>query len=218
MALVTRKEFAAICGCSLAIINTNVNRSKIAVLPNKKIDTESQLNKNFKKLRALTKKTRAAKKAPKVIEIEKEVMVYSQPEPKRTSKEEQEINDRADNIVDWQERKIIADAKKAERDSELKALQLEKMMGQLIPVELMRRILKINIQNVFMSFENELINIASIYCDILAGGDRKKLADITKQMRDNLARIIADTNKNAAKEIRGVVTDYSETRSRGERK
>jgi len=121
-------------------------------------------------------------------------------------------------LITLEKRKRKADVIKAETDSELKKLQLEKMMGKLIPVDLMQGILKINIQNIFMSFDNELVNIASIYCDVMAGGDRSKLSDIVHKMRENLGRIISDTKLNAAKEIEGVINEYSEVRSRGERK
>lgn len=69
-----------------------------------------------------------------------------------------------------------------------------------------------------MSFENELVNIASVYCDILAGGDRSKLSEIVDLMRQHLSTVIKETKKNAAKEIRGAIDEYSVTRSRGERK
>jgi len=212
MAEVTRNEFAAICNVAVNLINTYVGRKKINVLPNKLIDTEDVLNKIFSQNR----KKLAIKKKGESKKIVSKKTTPDKPEPKnrktRAQKKEEEF---IDNLS---LRKLTADTEKSERDNELKKIQLEKMMGKLIPVDLVHGILKINVQNVFISFENELINLASIYCDIMAGGDRSKLSEIIDLMRQNLHRIISETKNNAAKEIEGVINEYSETRSRGEKK
>lgn len=214
MAIVTRSEFAAICNTTTAVIATNVSRKKINSFSDKTIDTNDPLNKIFLKLRkqkdikdALN--VRQQKKKPEP-EESKEAPVKKTPR-KKSSKEEQE---NSSLIL----RKLRAETSKAEKDNEIKTLTLEKMTGKLIPVDLMTGILKINIQNIFRSFENELMNIASIYCDIMAAGDRGKLSEVIDLMRQNLHRIIKETKTNAAKEIEGVINEYAETRSRGERK
>ena len=217
MAIVNRDEFAAICNMSRNSVNTYVVRQKIEVRDDKLIDTETPLNKIFIKLRRKFEKKPTVRKVKKVVEqvVEKESEVSTEKPEKAKKKRSSKSED--DLIDNFAFRKLKAETEKAERDNELKQLQLEKMMGQLIPVDLMHGIFKINIQNIFMSFENELVNIASIYCDILAGGDRGKLSEIIDLMRQNLSRIIEDTKTNAAKEIEGTINEYSETRSRGER-
>lgn len=210
MGKVSRKEFAIIADCSVNTIHTYVGRDKVIVGDDKLIDTEHVINKHFIKMRKLNKGMKTNFNAAKGDERQS---VQKTTKRRKRKKDESQL----DEITRWSVRKEKANAVKAELDTELKKLQLEKMMGQLIPVDLMRGILKINIQNIFMSFENELVNIASIYCDILAGGDRKRLAQITDEMRVHLSRIIKETKKNTAKEIKGVVIEYSETRSRGQR-
>ena len=208
MAELTRDEFAAICGVSRNAINTYIGRRKINVLRNKLIDPTDELNKVFVKLRKQKSRNRVPVPINRTTKRKNENIT----KPGSKSKSDDSDDD------EWYKRKMIADAIKAETDSELKKLQLEKMMGKLIPVDLMHGIFKINVQNVFRSFENELVNLASIYTDILAGGDRSKLSEIVDVMRQNLSRIIKETKNNAAKEIEGVINEYSETRSRGERK
>lgn len=215
MAELTREELASICSVSRNAINTYVGRKKINVLENGKIDTEDVLNSIFIKSRKIKAKEKELKTPVQKTTSEENKAPNKKPTATRKSKAEREEEAYNSNLT---LRKLKADTQKAERDNELKQLQLEKMMGKLIPVDLVHGILKINIQNIFISFENDLQNIASIYCDILSGGDRGKLSEIIERMRKELHRIISETKINSANEIKGVVNEYAETRSRGEKK
>jgi len=215
MSELTREEFAAICGVTRNAINTYVGRRKINVLEDGKIDTEDVLNKIFIKARKQKAQEKKIKAVPSNA-AKNQPTTSSQKKPtRRKTKAEREEEEQNSNLT---LRKLKSDTEKAERENEIKKLTLEKMMGQLMPVDLMHGIFKINIQNVFKSFENELVNLASIYCDIMAGGDRSKLSEVIDSMRTNLHRIIKETKANSKKEIEGVINEYAETRSRGERK
>jgi hypothetical protein len=239
MALVTRKEFAEMCGVDVNYINTYVSRKKISVLPSKKIDTDNPLNVIFKKNLKKTQKEkleeqraekRERKTVPKVEELsefEKKrlaklyaetVEVFTPEETPRERREREKQNEDDKETVSWDLRKKIADAKRAERAAEKELLMVEKMMGNLMPVDMVEQILRVNIQDIFKTFENELINLASIYCDILAGGNREKLADIIKKIRHKLEDTVKRIETTAAQEIENVVSEYAESRSRGERK
>ena len=235
MALVNREEFAALCGKERNYINTYIGRGKIMLTDLKQIDTDNPVNKLFKKnCLNLAKKSalveKQAKKQPTKQEISDTyeqvvekveaipVKVYSKTETteQTTKRKKQYVEDQ--DSVNWDARKKKADALKAERGAELAQLQVEKMMGNLMPVDLVEMILKVNIQDIFKTFENELINLGSIYCDILAGGDREKLAEIVTKLRLKLSETIKRIESTAAQEIDNVVEDYAEVRNRGERK
>ena len=245
MAIVTRAEFASICNRTVAIINTNVSRKKISTLPDKTIDTENPLNKIFfkkckkedaDKLEEQRAEKRQAKSAPEssaapisepaVRKLYEEVVEKVEPKVERFTKVEtpaekkarEKQNEEDAELVDWKKRKEKADALKAERQAELAQLQVEKLMGSLMPVDLAEMMLKINIQDIFRTFEIELHNMASIYCDILAGGDRKKLAEIVSKLRLKLNEVIKRVEETAAQEIENAIEEYAEVRSRGERK
>ena len=87
-------------------------------------------------------------------------------------------------MLSWDARKKRADALKAESSAEKEALAVKKMMGQLMPTELVEQILRINIQNIFKEFGAGSLNIASTYCDIMANGDRTLLGEIELSLRD----------------------------------
>lgn len=215
MAIVTRKEYAEISGIDAKSIGVYVKRKKLVELSDKRLDTEAPMNKMFiqlrkqKKLTATTKKEKTALKDKSKPPEE----IHTQLPPKKTA-EEKRSDKENDNLI---LRKLKADTEKAEADNELKNLQLEKMMGKLIPVDLMHGVIKINIQNIFFTFENDLINIASIYCDKMAGGDRSMLSAVIADIRPRLERLIKETKTNAAKEIEVLIEDYANTRSRGQR-
>ena len=230
MALVTRQEWADLCGKPLNYINTYIGRKKISVLSNKMIDTENELNKifkkNCKKLNAAppkeTKKPTSFKEVIENVmpETSKEMLdeIFTKPETAKEKKLREAQNEEDEEKLSWDMRKKIADALKAERAAELAQLQVDKMMGALMPTELVETILRVNIQDILKTFENSCINLASIYCTILAKGDRTKLAEITGKLRIELASIVKRTEASAAQEIEGVIEEYSEARNRGERK
>ena len=137
--------------------------------------------------------------------------------PEQTKKREKQ-NEEEQEWVDWDMRKKIADALKAEKAAELAQLQVDKLMGNLMPVDMVEMIFKMNTQDIFKTFENELINLASIYCDILAGGNREKLSEIIKQLRQRLTDTIERIKENTAAEIENAIESYAEARSRGEKK
>lgn len=240
MPILTRADFAIVCKTTPAVINTNISRKKISTLATDKklIDTENPLNKIFKKnqlalANGKVKDERAEKKQQKyqeaagfrkVIEdalpdADPEIIdeIFSKEETKTNKKINAAKNEEDKERVDWDLRKKKADAIKAEKAAEMQGIQIEKLNGKLMPVDLVKTILKVNIQHINKTYEQDLINIASIYCDILAGGSRDKLAEIILELRTKLNDVIKRTEQTAYQEIENVIDDYAETRSRGER-
>lgn len=214
MARISRRDYAALCGVPYNSVNMAVTRGHVHVDPDKKIDLEHPKNVKFRKRQEKRKKKEQAQKELLGKQEETTTKKAGTGDVKRRSAKD--LKESAE-YRKWARDKEKALTVKAQREAELKTLQVEKMMGKLIPVDLVHQILKINIQNIFISFENELVNIASIYCDIMAGGDRAKLSAVITEMRENLERIIKDTKENSQKEIEGVIDEYSETRNRGEK-
>ena len=114
-------------------------------------------------------------------------------------------------------RRKIADAEKAEKDNELKTLELAKKMGELMPVEMVEKILTVNIRHIIHESKNEWENIASTYTEIL-GGNRSHLSQMVEALNKHMDKLVKEVKKKAAEEIKQVIRDYSEVRSRGQRK
>lgn len=87
----------------------------------------------------------------------------------------------------------------------------------MLPIDLASKIMKINLQSVFRTFEGEAENVAGIFSEVL-GGSRSELSEIIKRMRESLAVAIEKAKEDSAAEIKQAISEYSEVRSRGERK
>jgi len=240
MAKLTRKEFAALCHTNQQVINTNVHRDNL-VVEKKKINTENAQNKAFfdryqKKFdderksinQVYTEVVEVVKKPKKKPLAEPLPIVKKKPRPSgstTSSKKDQDDNEdpsaadlNSQKIVDWTLRKKQADAELVEYRAEHERLKIEKMAGKLIPVDLVFQILNIHNKSIFSTFQSDAENLASVYCEILAEGDRNKLAEIT----DKLSVIInlnVDKSKDLSEmELNNAIAEYSETLNRGQRK
>ena len=114
-------------------------------------------------------------------------------------------------------RQKTANAEYKEREAELKQIQLEKIAGNTLPLDLVDTILTINLQTIFKVFSSELENIATISVEIL-GGSREDLVRITNSQSVILNKLVETAKTNANFEIDRAVAEYSEVRARGERK
>ena len=211
--LITQKDLSLAIGVKLSTLRKHIQRKKLA-RSGKYIDTDYPLNNEYIM-------TQTNGKGLDLTKIEKKESTHI--------KEIGKINpDISTNSVDvksvktkeydsFELRKRKADAEKAERDNELKKIEIQKKMGKLMPIELVEKILTVNIQSIFRAFETEADNIASVYCEIL-GGDRTHLSEMTKRMREHLDGSIKKAKNTAFREIKIAINDYAEVRSRGERK
>lgn len=228
MSLYTRKEFTALCRTTIGIINTNINRGKI-VLFDKKIDSENPINVAFfskysKKAEKEQLERNKKKDAEDNIEAIYDKVVKKATKTvfkKKTTKTEEakrkKANKEAEAFMDWEMRKKKADAVLQERKAEKEQLQLEKMAGKLIPTELAFNIIRVHNQSIFSIFQNDIENQASIFCDVLAGGDRKLLAEVNEKLSKALMDVIQRAEDVALSGIENAIEEYSETRNRGER-
>ena len=226
--LLSPKDFAKAIGKSYALVRKHLSRKKI-IKSGDFIDTEYEINHHYimdqtnGKGLDLSKinepdnepvkdKTNQSPKPPNPVVVEKPIP--PQPKEPRTSKEPSK-----EEVIRWNLdlRKKQADAERAERDNELKAIEIQKKRGELMPVELVRSLFVVNLQSVFRAFEMEADRVASIYCDVL-GGDRTQLAEMAKLMRESLQKCIEDVKQQADEDSKAAIKEYSQVRSRGERK
>ena len=193
------KEFADAYGIKESTVKSYIFRKQLQRDANGLIDTENDRNKLF--ILEMQLKPSGKKKA------ENEVVSKSKKEI------QQKISFEEKQIIDLDHRKRIAETEAKERESELKRIQLEKIAGNLMPVELVEKILVINIQSIFKNFESEMENLARVYVP-----DRDLLAQAISDQKELLSKIIAKTKEDSSIEIENAINEYQETRSRGERK
>lgn len=245
MAILSRKEFASLMGMSdTKIINTNVGRKKIIIgldkdnYPlddRKKLDTDHPTNKAFFDARVKLNNKRKLKSATlsyeSVVEVSKPKTRKKVAHPnvknkseenieflKNQKKEDLERQKLQNKLQALELRKKVADTELQERKAEAEKVKLDKLAGKLIPVELVDNILGIYTRSIFTKFQSSLERLASTYTDILAAGDRNKLSEISGKLAEHLDEIIKGSEEVANKSIEQSIDDYSEVRSRGEKK
>jgi hypothetical protein len=160
----------------------------------------------------LLNRWRQKKTVPKKVVVEEEIII-SKEEKKRISEEKKA----RETFLQIEIRKKIADVELVERNSEIKKMQLEKIAGNTLPLDITTNVLRINLQSIFKTFSSELENMATITVETM-GGTRADLVKITNAQNVMLKKIVELAKENANQEIERYIMEYSETRSRGERK
>lgn len=107
---------------------------------------------------------------------------------------------------------------KAELDIKIKQLNLDKVAGELLPVDLVRGVLSRNGSSFIKSFEQGIENIATIMCEVMAAGDPTMRPRIIGEMKALLSKCIKDAGGMAEREVTTLVDDYSQTNYRGQKK
>lgn len=271
MPLISRKEFAELCGDLYEATNKYIIRGKIDVLPDNKklIDTDNAVNAAFIQERQLFNRTKAlgdklshaviaknkqvakllqpvTKKSKKVTNppAEKEVKLSAKPpdkikiiakpvkeskakapEPKISPAEirqkerilaEQNTQARARMDQDMQKKQL--EIENLELSRQQKLLLLSKSAGNLMPVDLVKGVLKRQASAIINNFEKDIETQVGIMVNVMAGGDPRLHVRFIGEIKELLSRGISRAGKQADEEIIILVDDYSQTLVRGQKK
>jgi hypothetical protein len=145
--------------------------------------------------------------------IEETPVVLTAEERKKLREEEKARRD----LLDYDLRQRRANAEYKERESELKKMQLEKIAGNTLPLDLTKNILKINCQAILIQFLSSIENMVAVTVEEL-GGVRSDNVRITNELKKIFKKTVETCEKNAEREIENAVQEYSEVRARGERR
>ena len=217
---VKRKDFAALCHTTVAVVNTNISSARGKIVEEigeegkKIIDTEHPINKAF------------FDKYQQKFELEKTqgptLKNKSGPKPKKvqlpTRDEEGNLLPGFLEALKWDARKKKADALLKERNAEKALLDVKKMYGEMLPTDFVVELFAAFSKSFFSLFDNSLMNLAGVYCDELAGGDREALTRVNKKLNEELQRIIDESSEIARKDMENKVAEFSNTRRRGQKK
>lgn len=121
------------------------------------------------------------------------------------------------DMLDIDIAKKRADLMLVERNAEVKRMQLEKIMGNTIPLDLGMSIWAVNIKAVYKSLHSQLKNMASTFVET-TGGTKEDYNKIMIEMEIHLNNARDFAKDKAQREIDTLVEEYSEVRSRGDRK
>ena len=215
-----RKGFAAHCHTTYAVVATNVSSARGKIIEEvgpdgkKFIDTEHPINKAFFDKYQL--KFEQEKNQPPT--LKKKSGPKSQRVQMPTKDEEGNPLPEFLEALKWDARKKKADALLKERQAEKALLDVKKMYGEMIPTDFVVELFTTFSKSLFSLFDNSLMNLAAVYCDELAGGDREALTRVNKKLNEELQRIIDSCSDLAKKDMENTVAEFSQTRRKGQKK
>lgn len=245
MALVSKKDFAIALGVPYGTIRSKFSRKQLCCNRKGLIDTEhptnfayilevnggnqnvfdlyhiSGANVKKKSIPATKVVENLTVKAKKVVEVPKtkEVVIVNKtpkltPEERKSMRERDEINK---SLASFELRKKQAEVELVEKNAELKQWELEKKAGKTLPLDMIENMISINYKAVFKSIHSQIKNIAMVMVQQL-GGDKNDLNSIMIEMENVLDTTVKDSKRKASVDIEKLIDEYSEIRSRGERK
>jgi hypothetical protein len=212
------------------ISSTNINKKsspatktqRKIVLPSKEALIDVNLDEIPKKT-VLEKpsKNKASVNVAPAVETEKKNNESLFEIPKKLTEKErielQESKKLRETLASYDMRKREADVKLVERNAELKQMELEKKAGNTLPLDLVKRICVINFQSILNNFLLEVGNMATVTVEEL-GGSRSDTVRISNKLNVIFKKTVESTKLSVAQEIDRAVSEYTEIRSRGERK
>ena len=159
------------------------------------------------------------KPAPKPKPIFKAV---PEPEPEPVTPEvvievEEPTDPNKMNLAQLQRAKELGLVLKNLEEIELKRIQKEKLMGVVVPTDVVKSVFARQMKSVVTTFHqsSDLIATAVVY---KLGGDRAAMAEMKKLLVAEINMAVDKSIELGKKEIDSIVDEYAETRSRGERK
>lgn len=213
MALYTRKEICEKYGIKGPTLRQHIKRGRV-LEQDGYIDTSNYLNKKYLSSQSSAVSKKQTNTAPKKVTKVTEPKTVTPPPKTRKQRQEEEQELIAQKLANnLQIRKDIADTENKERIAELKRIEIEKKAGNLLPVELITKIIAINNKTIFVHMEQEIRNQAATMAK-----DREELALLEANMQKTLSTTIEKAKKDMLAELEGVISEFMSTRKQGEKK
>ena len=205
----TIKEFANATGQKDGTVRQHLNRGLLQKTENGYIDVDDDMVKRY-----IHDKTNGSGLYGAIV---KEAPVKKAKSKEEIQKVSKALSDHEKEIIELDMRKRRNESDLKERQAELARLELERKAGNSLPLDLVEKILVINIQSVYKNIELENDNIAAMTNDKF-GGTRKDLAEIKQMQREILSKAIEKAKQDAAFEIETAVNEWSEMRGVGQKR
>ena len=221
MSLLSVKQFSELCGDKASSIETWIIRGKVISFFNgdkKLVDTNNPVNALFIQQR---QDAHAYKKllgeVVKPVKIDKTDNKMTAEMKRAEARRMNDQNLRALLKFDQEARKRQLNIDLQELRIQSEKLRLDKTASNLLPVDLVRGVIKSHAHCIFKAFEKEIDLIADIYVS-LSGMDPKMRTDFIKECRVALSRSVENAGKQAEAEIDILVDNYAETLMVGQKK
>jgi hypothetical protein len=120
-------------------------------------------------------------------------------------------------LVELEIRKKELDIDRLQKTIRLDEIRIHKLEGQLLPYDSTANIFLYAVETFRASFLQEVKSIANIFVQRL-GGEQKHFIELQKELSLKIEEIQAQAKEDIISGLEGIVDEYKEVRSRGERK
>ena len=237
MAILTQKEFAELVGIKPGNVNTYYGRGKLVYEPDKRIDTEHEVNRAFIELMKSgggkagrprkTVEPVKVQEPPKVQQEQKpaaepktqpkQVPQYKKPVSTEQIKRTEEDTDEKTSVFKLQIQRQQLELERLKVLTQKDTINVDKLLGQVIPVRIVTDFFKAYNQGATTQTRSHM---EGILLDIAheSGLKADAIAIYKRQIVEGINLIQDKLVQHFFNEIEAGVFDFSETRGKGERK
>lgn len=209
MPLHTKKEFAALCGLKTKELSVYIQRGKVT-LSGELINDSLQENKYFLEQKRI-------QKTGQYLSDDDSVQSEPTPEPDRTVYEYEEPEPSSSNPRDLDAQKKKAEIKKLGVDTRINLIKEEKLLGKLIPTDLVKMVFAQHTQSIITAFKN---GADVLIMDISKRKEltRTETADLNGKLAALINKSVDDSIAMTSKLFTTIIEAHTEKRERGEKK
>lgn len=209
--VMSKREFRELVGISATDINVYKRRGNIEFRVDKSdgkeyVDLDSSITKAWIK-------RRQAKGLMPENPPEKKDFDFDDKEITLLGRDDSEMSDLEDIAV----RKERASTLKLEHQAEIERMKRDKMAGETIPTEIVKRLFAQHFKSVALTFNREAQKVASVTIKNL-GGDREDIAEFENQLEWHINEAIREAKEISVVALEGEIEAYVQKRGKGERK
>lgn len=211
--IVTPKQLAEALGITDGTMRKHVFRGKV-VKSGKYIDLNHAVNKEYI-LNQTDGKGLDYTKIPKGKTTKTTPVVNEEPGIKLDSIDIPTPSNGHESSLLMEKRKM--EIQKLKSQIRMDNMKYQKMKGELLPTELVEKIMTINMRSLLATIEHENENLASVWVEVL-GGNRTHLTKMISEMRTLLQRAVEDGREKSAQDIKAAIKEYALVREYAEKK
>lgn len=217
MALYTMKEFADLCGLSLANLSTYKSRNKIE-LTDGKVDDQKDINASFLKHQLSKKGKLSTENTVKTTEIPDNTATSDQILTNKRNKSTAASSTETGNgsLHQLNIKKKALEIEKISEETELLKKKNEKMEGELIPTGIVTELLKLHFTSATNQFKNSIENILTEWTK-RKDFTREELAELRGHLTGELNNSITKSVKESQRNLNKVLEEFSLRKGVGER-
>lgn len=193
MAFHSKKEFADLCGMPKKSLAVYIVRGKVIVGANDLIDDQVAENKMFRDNHEVKKPKKQAK--PRT-----ETVGQSTP---------------ADGHISTLREKAVADLENKKILNELKRLEIQKKLGQVVPTEDVKQLLVMHSENIKGAYMEASDNLIVIFAN-KGGMNANDISEMRKKFTDLVNGAIDKSVNGTKSALRNVIEEFSEKRGVGQ--